>query len=77
MDKKFHLMRLSLDGRLAPIAGIRGHDTIDGLEERIKGTTLRDTGNPLVIVEIVSTVKIETHINVQPLPKETMRKAGK
>jgi len=25
----------------------------------------------------MSTVKIETHINVQDLPKETLRKAGK
>lgn len=77
MTKKFHIMRLTDKGTLSPIAGIRGQDTVADLEGVIRGSHLRDTGNPIVIVEIVSTVKIETHINIQNLAPETLKKAGR
>lgn len=76
-EKRFHLMRLSPDGKLTLVTGITGQPSIAALEDVIRTKHFREGTNPLVICEVISEVRVETVTNVEILPTETRRKAGR
>lgn len=76
-NHRFFLMRLSSDGKLTGVVGIPGQPTKEALEDLIRTKHFRREGNPLVMLEMVSNVKVETVTNVEMLPVETRRKAGR
>lgn len=67
----FHLARLTPDGRLAPVQGSKGAETIEDLTR-----DMRDMrgGNQLVVVQVVSLLDVRTTVVRQDLKPETLVK---
>lgn len=76
-EHRYHLMRLSPEGKLSLVVGMTGKKTIAELEGAIREKHFRKEGNPLVMVEVISEVRVETVTNIEVLSMETRRKAGR
>lgn len=67
----FHFARLTPDGRLAPVQGVKGADTIEELTRNMR--EMRG-GNPLVVVQVVELLDVRTTVVRQALRPETLAK---
>lgn len=73
---RFFLMRLTNAGTLTPVAGVPGEETLEAVEKNIVGRNIRQSDSPLVILEVISTVKIETKLTIDRLPAISRAKHG-